>query len=360
MQIARRGILVALLTSVPLAAASLQQTSRPGAFTVEQILGFPSPENLVASPVGSTIAWTFNERGVRNIYVAEARSFEPRRAHAVSRRRWAGADATVVFARRQDDRLRARRRSRIEPARPTHRPIRPAARCSRRSRSGRCRSPAARRALRRRRRRTRRSRPTATRVAFVRNRRIWSRRSTDPSRPQQAFFARGTSESPAWSPDGRTLAFVSNRGDHSFIGLFTAGQPIRYLAPSTSRDSMPAWSPDGKRIAFLRQPGAGGAPAIAAGAGRAAAVVDPGRRRADLRDRRPIRRGHGGHERRRARRSDPAEPGRHRPAMGRRRHAASSCRIGTAGRTSTRFSIPGAGAQPTLLTPGRSWSSRSR
>ena len=33
---------------------------------------------------------------------------------------------------------------------------------------------------------------------------------------------------PTWSPDGRTLAFVSRRGDHSFIGLFTAGHPIRY------------------------------------------------------------------------------------------------------------------------------------
>src|SRR5215813_9487039 len=54
-----------------------QTASRP--FTVEQILSFPSPENLVASPVGSTLAWTFNERGVRNIYVASGPSFEARR-----------------------------------------------------------------------------------------------------------------------------------------------------------------------------------------------------------------------------------------------------------------------------------------
>src|SRR5262245_25517399 len=54
-----------------------QTASRP--FTVDQILGFPSPENLVASPVGSTIAWTFNERGVRNVYVASGPSFEARR-----------------------------------------------------------------------------------------------------------------------------------------------------------------------------------------------------------------------------------------------------------------------------------------
>src|SRR5215813_1693445 len=57
-----------------------QPASRP--FTVEQILGFPSPENLIASPVGSTIAWTFNERGVRNIYVASGPAFEARRVPA--------------------------------------------------------------------------------------------------------------------------------------------------------------------------------------------------------------------------------------------------------------------------------------
>ncbi len=102
--------------------------------------------------------------------------------------------------------------------------------------------------------------PDSARVAFVRNKQIWIA-PIDGSKPaQQAFYARGTSESPAWSPDGRTLAFVSNRNDHSFIGLFTEGQPVRFIAPSTFRDSLPAWSPDGRRLAFLRQPGAGGAP----------------------------------------------------------------------------------------------------
>ncbi len=54
---------------------------QPG-FTVEQILSLPTPDNLVASPVGSTIAWTFNERGVRNVYAADGPSFAPRRLTA--------------------------------------------------------------------------------------------------------------------------------------------------------------------------------------------------------------------------------------------------------------------------------------
>src|SRR3954469_139510 len=60
-----------------LALVGQQTASR--SFTVEQILGFPSPENLIASPVGSTIAWTFNDRGVRNIYVAGGPNFEAKR-----------------------------------------------------------------------------------------------------------------------------------------------------------------------------------------------------------------------------------------------------------------------------------------
>src|SRR5262245_3867461 len=65
------------------AALLTAQTSSRG-FTVEQILGFPSPENLIASPVGSTIAWTFNERGVRNIYIASGPAFEARRVTSYS------------------------------------------------------------------------------------------------------------------------------------------------------------------------------------------------------------------------------------------------------------------------------------
>src|SRR6476469_2291761 len=57
---------------------SLAATTGPS-FTVDQILSLPTPDNLVASPVGSTIAWTFNERGVRNVYAADGPTFAPRK-----------------------------------------------------------------------------------------------------------------------------------------------------------------------------------------------------------------------------------------------------------------------------------------
>ncbi len=66
----------------------------------------------------------------------------------------------------------------------------------------------------------------------------------------------GSSNSPRWSPDGHHVAFVSDRGDHSFIAIYDFGHDsARYLAPSVDRDGSPRWSPDGKQVAFLRTPG---------------------------------------------------------------------------------------------------------
>jgi hypothetical protein len=58
---------------------SAQVPGPAGGFTLEQVLSYPFPDNLIASPKGSLLAWTFNERGVRNIFVAEGPDFQARR-----------------------------------------------------------------------------------------------------------------------------------------------------------------------------------------------------------------------------------------------------------------------------------------
>lgn len=57
---------------------------------------------------------------------------------------------------------------------------------------------------------------------------------------------------PAWSVDGKTLAFSSVRENQSAIYLIDAdGQNLRRLSQSTLWQTAPSWSPDGKAIAFL-------------------------------------------------------------------------------------------------------------
>ena len=98
-------------------------------------------------------------------------------------------------------------------------------------------------------------------LAYTKDDHVWTVPLDGQGKPEQLFFDRGRDSDLQWSPDGSRLAFVSNRGDHAFIGVFTSkDQPLVYLAPSTGRDISPRWSPDGHRIAFVRQPGEGGPP----------------------------------------------------------------------------------------------------
>jgi dipeptidyl-peptidase 4 len=70
------------------------------------------------------------------------------------------------------------------------------------------------------------------------------------------FTAFGDNGDPVWSPSGDRVAYVSDRGDHSFIGVYDARSPaITYLTPGVDHDTSPTWSPDGTHVAFIRRPG---------------------------------------------------------------------------------------------------------
>jgi dipeptidyl aminopeptidase/acylaminoacyl peptidase len=66
----------------------------------------------------------------------------------------------------------------------------------------------------------------------------------------------GINGTTVWSPDGTKFAFVSNRVDHSLVGVYDARtRAVTFLAPSVDHDTSPTWSPDGRRVAFIRRPG---------------------------------------------------------------------------------------------------------
>jgi TolB protein len=72
---------------------------------------------------------------------------------------------------------------------------------------------------------------------------------------------RGSNSAPTWSPDGRTLAVTLSRdgGSQLYTIAATGGEPRR-LTQSASIDTEPVYSPDGRNIYFVSD--RGGAPQI--------------------------------------------------------------------------------------------------
>ena len=56
---------------------------------------------------------------------------------------------------------------------------------------------------------------------------------------------------PVWSPDGRSIAFSSNRDGKNEIYVMDAdGSNVKRLTNNMADDGNPGWSPDGRRILF--------------------------------------------------------------------------------------------------------------
>ena len=247
--------LCALLLTAAVPAAFAQ----PVSFTLDQAKSYPFPNELTAAATGTRIAWAFNERGARNIWVSEAPEWKAHRL--TSYEHDDGQELTslalspdgsyLVYVRggdhgsNWDDSL----------------PVNPAAASAPLNvqvwsvpfSGGEPKSlgegdlPAVS--------------PRGDRVAFEKDRQVFLAPIDGSTPAKKLFTVRGQNDEVAWSPDGGRLAFVSNREGHSLVGVYTDdATPILWVAPSTSRDASPRWSPDGRRLAFVRRPGSGGAP----------------------------------------------------------------------------------------------------
>jgi dipeptidyl aminopeptidase/acylaminoacyl peptidase len=218
-------------------------------FTLEQVLSSPFPTDLVATKRGDKIAWAFDAEGKRNIWVAEAPGFAARQLTRYDKDD--GAELTdLVFAPSGNLIAYARgneqgKNSAGEYANPTTDPagtkkevVVADTRTGRVAVIGEGEAPM--------------FNPAGDQITYSREGKLWTAPLTG-GKEQKLFEIRGNTGAREWSPDGSQLAFVTNRGDHSFIGVFDprAGS-IRFLSPSTDRDVLPHWSADGKRIAFIR------------------------------------------------------------------------------------------------------------
>lgn len=249
----RMGLVVVLLALMPFGNATAQDK-----FTIDQILSPAYPFDLVSAQSADRIAWIAYERGMRNVYTAVAPDFRPQRVTDVqaddgndmSSLRISADGSMIVFVRghapnrdgwianplsNPDGAERAIWAVRSSGGRPWKVVV------------------AANPILS----------PDGKRVMFVRDGQIHvvpvdpsERMATGNDGSQPLFKVYGRNSNPSWSPDSGKIAFSSNRGDHSYIGVYDLANPsISYMTPGVDHDTSPSWSHDGKQVAFVRRPG---------------------------------------------------------------------------------------------------------
>jgi TolB protein len=101
------------------------------------------------------------------------------------------------------------------------------------------------------------------RIAFTRNPSndpdIWSMRPNGSDPVNLTANSAAIDAEPSWRPDGRKLAFISNRmtatnpqGDVEIFVMNPDGTGVRQLTANTLDDEFPSWSPDGRELVFQR------------------------------------------------------------------------------------------------------------
>ena len=247
-------MLCLVVTNILLVASSANGAN----FTLEQVMSSPFPSDLVAASHAPRVAWVFNSKGVRNIWVADAPNFAARQiTHydgdeglPIASLRITPDGRSLVYVRGSETNeagrvadptsgVSARKQevwaSDVDAGAPR---MLGEMGCGEEGCEDVELSPDGEFAL------------------WAARKQLWIAPVSGATAAHQITELRGDNSSPRWSPDGRQIALVSNRGDHSFIAVYDLGRErVRYLSPSADRDMMPRWSPDGRRIAFFRLPG---------------------------------------------------------------------------------------------------------
>jgi dipeptidyl aminopeptidase/acylaminoacyl peptidase len=225
----------------------------------QRFLSPASPLQLVAAKTVDRLAWTTFEEGKRNAYTAAAPAFTPVRLTSfdkddgtdLSGVKISDDGSTVIFIRgtapNRDGWV----------ANPTANPDGPERAVWAARTSGGPAWRVVKDAI------NPELAPDGSAVLFVKDGQIHRARvsqvrpATERERGETPFITQwGVQSAPKWSPDGRKIAWVSTRTDHSFIMIYdVASRTVKYLAPSVDFDTSPLWTADSRSVYFVRRPG---------------------------------------------------------------------------------------------------------
>ncbi|MGD0732425.1 MAG: prolyl oligopeptidase family serine peptidase [Terracidiphilus sp.] len=223
-------------------------------FTIQQALSAPFPLGLCAAPAKGRIAWTADDKGRRNIWVAEpdggGKGYTSRQlthyseddGQELSDLNWTPDAANIVYVRGEAG------QGAIHPVpNPAWFPLGTKQQIwevgidggePRLIAEGNSLAVA----------------PDGKTLAYLAQGQVWTVSLNTPNaKPAPILLLRGSTRGLRWSPDGLRLALVNSRGDHGFIAVYSiADKTLNFLDPSTDLDSDFVWSPDSKSIAILR------------------------------------------------------------------------------------------------------------
>jgi dipeptidyl aminopeptidase/acylaminoacyl peptidase len=217
---------------------------------IEDLLSVPFPTNLIQSKDGNAIAWVFNNQGVRNIYLEDVNNLMAKPlTHYDSDN---GLDIkSLAFSQKGNGLVFVRgnkKNGKGEAANPALLQEKAEEAVywvdiegKNLKKLGAGYEP--------------QIAPDNDRVVFIQSGQVYINYIDSNKEAIKLFQTRGIISSLKFSPDGNRLAFVSNRTDHSFIGVYDfLNKTLIYPDPSVDMDMAPIWSPDGKSLAFIRSP----------------------------------------------------------------------------------------------------------
>jgi dipeptidyl aminopeptidase/acylaminoacyl peptidase len=238
-----------LLGSFAMAAFLTQSAElRAAPVSIEEVMQAPYPSSLVASAKGNSVAWVFDTKGCRNIWVAQgahARQITPYTlddGFDVGDLAWSADESLVAYVRGgsiEDD----------QPANVNNSPegaapkevwvISTSGGAPRKVGGGHSPSFS----------------PDGTRLVFADKGKIMTAAPDAGSAATPLIVDQGRIASMTFSPDGKKLAFVSARKEHSLVGVYDfAARTITWLSPSLDHDTSPVFSAAGSEVAFIRIP----------------------------------------------------------------------------------------------------------